>query len=85
VCKKLCKMFGGRMWAESDGDDPGFSVHFTIRTAGTSPIPIAHSPGVCRPADSRRCCARMYSATLPGPSRSGADQPHRQEAADVLA
>lgn len=25
------------------------------------------------------------SATLPGPSRSGADQPHRQEAADVLA
>ncbi|ELR13786.1 GAF domain containing serine/threonine kinase [Acanthamoeba castellanii str. Neff] len=32
VCKKLCKMFGGRMWAESDGDGPGFSVHFTIRS-----------------------------------------------------
>jgi hypothetical protein len=46
VCKKLCKMFGGRMWAESDGDGPGFSVHFTIRSGCTSPVPIAHCPSV---------------------------------------
>jgi hypothetical protein len=39
MSKKLCNLFGGRLWAENDGHS-GFSFHFTIHADGMLLISI---------------------------------------------
>jgi hypothetical protein len=66
VCKKLCKMFDGRMWAENDNNGSGFSVHFTIHANGT---PEHHASASCSNVSADPFLMHRLTCTCAVPTR----------------